>query len=211
MDDRGQGQEHAYEAERQPGFAELVERAARGESEAAHRLVADYESSVRRQVRMLLLDNALRRVVEETDLCQSVLGQFFAALRSGGVALERPEQLIGLLRQMVRNKVTDQARYWRAGRRDLARRGTSAHLDDGCETVAVARDPSPSRQVEESDFLAAMEGRLDAWERWVFTQRRQGVSWPEIAASDPGGSGAEAIRKRFERALDRVLRRLSVA
>jgi hypothetical protein len=40
----------------------------------------------------------------------------------------------------------------------------------------------------------------------IFAFRRQGMNWPEIASRT--GEGAEAIRKRFERALDRVGRTL---
>ena len=36
----------------------------------------------------------------------------------------------------------------------------------------------------------------------IFGFRRQGMNWPEIASRT--GEGSEAIRKRFERALDRV-------
>src|SRR5436190_18720469 len=104
-----------------PGFAELVSRAGRGEKEATHRLIEQYESAIRRQVRFTLMDNKLRRVLEETDVCQSVMGQFFNGLSAGRFELDGPEQLVGLLKQMVKNKITDQARYWRAGRRDFLR------------------------------------------------------------------------------------------
>lgn len=186
------------------GFTELVDRAGRGESEAVRRLIERYESAIRRQIRFALMDNKLRRVLEETDLCQSVMGQFFSGLRAGGFALDSPEQIIGLLRQMVRNKIIDQARYWRAGRRDYLRNITPGDSDVPIEPVSS--EPSPSSVVENSDYLAEFEGRLSDWERTIFAFRRQGMSWPEIA--ERTGGGAEAIRKRFERALDRVGRLL---
>jgi RNA polymerase sigma factor (sigma-70 family) len=187
-----------------PGFAELVDRARRGEGEAVARLIERYESAVRRQIRFSLMDNKLRRVLEETDVCQSVMGQFFDGLRGGGFALESPEQVVGLLRQMVRNKIIDQARYWRAGRRDFLRNVSAGDADGRLEPATA--DPSPSRVVEESDFLAEFEGRLSEWERTIFAMRRQGLSWPEIAGR--AGAGAEAVRKRFERAVGRVARSL---
>src|SRR3954469_25291651 len=113
-----------------PGFAELVSRAGRGEKEATHRLIERYESSIRRQVRFTLMDNKLRRVLEETDICQSVLGQFFNGLWTGRFVLNGPEQLIALLKQMVKNKITDQARYWRAGRRGYFRNVSPSHGGD---------------------------------------------------------------------------------
>ena len=181
-------------------FAELVERAKCGDSEAARWIIERYESAVRRQVRFALMDNRLRRVLEETDVCQSVMGQFFTGLGQGRFDLDGPEKLVGLLKQMVRNKITDQARYWRAGRRDYLRNVTHADPDDPFEPMSP--DPTPSRVVADVDFLAAFENRLTDWERTVLALRRQGIGWSEIA--NQLGGGAEAIRKRFERALERV-------
>jgi RNA polymerase sigma factor (sigma-70 family) len=186
------------------GFAELVDRAGRGEGEAVRRLIERYESAVRRQIRFALMDNKLRRVLEETDVCQSVMGQFFSGLRGGGVELDSPEQMAGLLRQMVRNKIIDRARYWRAGRRDYLRNLPPGDPDDRVEPAST--DPSPSRVVEDSDYLTEFESRLSEWERTIYDYRRQGMSWPEIAGRT--GVGAEAIRKRFERAVERVARSL---
>jgi RNA polymerase sigma factor (sigma-70 family) len=187
-----------------PGFAELVHRAGRGEQDAARCLIARYESAIRRQVRFTLMDNKLRRVLEETDICQSVMGQFFSGLEAGRFELDGPEQLIGLLKQMVRNKITDQARYWRAGRRNFMRNIDAADRDEIVEPLSP--EPTPSRVVEQREFLAVIENRLSGWEREIFSFRRQGMNWQEIAGRITGG--AEAIRKRFERALDRVGRSL---
>jgi DNA-directed RNA polymerase specialized sigma24 family protein len=186
------------------GFAELVHRAGHGEQEAAQRLIEQYESAIRRQVRFTLMDNKLRRVLEETDICQSVMGQFFSGLGAGRFELNGPEQLIGLLKQMVRNKITDQARYWRAGRRDYLR--NIAPVDSECVAEPMSSEPTPSRVVADHEFLAEFESRLSDWEKMVFAFRRAGLGWPEIASR--AGGGAEAIRKRFERALDRVGRTL---
>jgi RNA polymerase sigma factor (sigma-70 family) len=188
------------------GFADLVSRAYRGEQEAAHCLIKRYESAIRRQVRFTLMDNRLRRVLEETDICQSVMGQFFIGLWAGRFELDGPEKLVGLLKQMVKNKITDQARYWRAGRRDYLRNVTSNDAADPVEPMSA--DPTASRIVEDRDFLAEFESRLTDWEKTIFAYRRQGMNWSEIAQRD--GGGAEAIRKRFERALDRVGRTLDL-
>jgi DNA-directed RNA polymerase specialized sigma24 family protein len=190
-----------------PGFTELVKRAGEGEPQAAHDLIELYAPALRRQVRFTLMDNKLRRVLEETDVCQSVMGQFFSGLAAGQFVLDGPEQLIGLLKQMVRNKITDQARYWRAGRRDYLRNITPSDSDQVGEPLCPG--PTPSRIVEDSEFLAKFESQLSDWERMIFAFRRQGMNWPEIACRTGGGS--EAIRKRFERALDRVGRALDTA
>jgi hypothetical protein len=46
---------------------------------------------------------------------------------------------------------------------------------------------------------------LQRWEEWP----RQGMSWTDVSGSIDGG-GAEATRKRFERALDRIGRDLGL-
>jgi len=169
-------------------------------------LVEQYGSAIRRQVRFMLMDNKLRKVLEETDICQSVMGQFFTGLGEGRFELDVPEQLIGLLKQIVKNKIIDQARYWRAGRRDYSRNIKSSD----CEKLGepFSPEPTPSRVVEDTEFLAEFQSRLSEWERMIFGFRRQGMNWPEIASRT--GEGAEATRKRFERALDRVGRTLKV-
>jgi DNA-directed RNA polymerase specialized sigma24 family protein len=186
------------------GFTDLVKRAGQGEQQAASDLMERYAPALRRQIRFTLMDNKLRRVLEETDICQSVMGQFFSGLSAGHFVLDGPEQLIGLLKQMVRNKITDHARYWRAGRRDYLRNITPSDSDRVGEPLCP--QPTPSRIVENSEFLTQFESRLSDWERMIFAFRRQGMNWPEIASRTGGGS--EAIRKRFERALDRVGRML---
>jgi RNA polymerase sigma factor (sigma-70 family) len=173
---------------------------------AARWLVERYEQAIRRHIRFLLMDNRLRRVLEEADVCQSVLGQLFAGLREGCFELNEPEQLVGLLRQLVRNKITDQARYWKARRRDYLRNITRIDPDNSIQLTSP--EPTPSRIVAGVELLAEFEGRLSDEERTVFHLRRQGLSWSDIAGRI--GGRPEAIRKRFERALKRVGRTLDL-
>jgi DNA-directed RNA polymerase specialized sigma24 family protein len=189
-------------------FSELVERARRGDQDAARWLVERYESAVRRQVRFSLMSNRLKRVLDETDVCQSVIGQFFVGLWSGRFELEGPEQLVALLREMVRNKLTDQARYWNAARRDY-HRNVGQLDDDAPKAEPPSAEPSPSRIVAGAELLAEFEGRLSDDERAMLALRRQGKSWAEVsdALSAPG---AQAVRKRYERAVDRVARELGL-
>jgi DNA-directed RNA polymerase specialized sigma24 family protein len=186
------------------GFAELVKRAGQGDRDATGLLIEEYTPALRRHVRLILMDNRLRRVLEESDVCQSIMGQFFFGLSAGRFELDGPEQLVGLLKQMVRNKITDRARYWRAGRRDYLRNIAPTNPDQVGEPLCSG--PTPSRVVEDREFLAEFESRLSDWERLILAFRRQGMNWPEISSRT--GEGPEAIRKRFERALDRVGRTL---
>jgi RNA polymerase sigma factor (sigma-70 family) len=184
----------------EPGFAELVERARGGDPQAGRLLIERYETAIRRQARFALRDNRLRLMLDESDVCQSVLGQFFVGLWAGQFEFDGPEQLVALLNEMVRNKVIAKARYWKARRRDYRR--DIGPLGSGQFDEPVSPGPTPSRIVADAELLAELERRLSEPERAILALRRRGASWAEVA--EQIGGGAEAVRKRFERALNRV-------
>ena len=74
-----------------PSFAEFMERVRAGDQQAAAELVRQYESLIRREVRLHLEDRRLCRVFDSMDVCQSVLGSFFLRVAAGQYDLERPE------------------------------------------------------------------------------------------------------------------------
>jgi RNA polymerase sigma factor (sigma-70 family) len=188
----------------EPSFSELVERARRGDPEAAQLLIERYEPAIRRQVRFALMDNRLKQVLEETDICQSIMAQFFVGLWAGQLEFDGPERLIGLLKEMVRNKITDKARYWKARRRDHRR--SIGPLDPALEPASP--DPTPSRVIADAELLAEFERRLPDRERAILIRRRQGMNWVEIAQHT--GGTPESVRKRFERAVARVVREIGL-
>lgn len=190
----------------EPNFAELVDQARRGNQDAARALIERYESAIHRQVRFMLMDNRLKQLLDETDICQSVIGKFFLGLWAGQFEFDGPEQLIGLLKEMVRNKIVSQARYWKASRRDHRRNVTILDPDQPIEPISP--EPTPSRVVADAELLVELERRLSERERVILNLRRQGKSWAEVSVQI--GGGAEATRKRFERALDRVGRELGL-
>lgn len=72
-------------------FAQLIRQAQDRDSTAAAELMRRYEPAVRRAVRLRLFDARLRRVFDSTDICQSVMGNFFDRLARGQYPLESPE------------------------------------------------------------------------------------------------------------------------
>jgi RNA polymerase sigma factor (sigma-70 family) len=190
----------------EPGFAELVEQARRGDSQAARLLVERYESAIRRQVHFAFRDNRLRQRVGETDICQSVLGKFFVALWAGALEFDSPEQLVAFLTKMVRNKVRGKARYWKARRRDYRRDIGQPDPDHPVEPLSPG--PPPDELVADAELLHEFERRLAEPERTILVLRQQGASWDEVA--ERVGDSPGAARKRFERALDRVGRELGL-
>jgi RNA polymerase sigma-70 factor (ECF subfamily) len=67
----------------QPNFADFLHRIRQGDQQAASELVHRYESLIRREVRLQLEDQRLRRLFDSMDVCQSVLASFFVCVAAG--------------------------------------------------------------------------------------------------------------------------------
>jgi RNA polymerase sigma-70 factor (ECF subfamily) len=188
-------------------FQELIRRVRAGDELAAEELVRQYEPEIRREVRVRLTDPGLRRVIDSVDICQSVLGNFFARAALGQFELDEPRQLLKLLVTMARNRLTDWARRERAERRDQRRhQSLDGALDNGWEPLAS--DPSPSQVVAGKELIEQVRGRLSGDERRIADLRAAGSDWNQIAAEL--SETAEALRKRLARALDRVATELDL-
>jgi RNA polymerase sigma-70 factor (ECF subfamily) len=185
-------------------FADFLRRVRDGDDEAAEQLVRQYEAAIRLEVRMNLSDSRLRRRFDSMDVCQSVLGSFFARAALGQYDLNDPGQLLRLLVVMARNKLRDQVRKERRQKRD--HRAVEGAVDEGMDVAGDA--PSPSRFLAGKELLAAVRARLNDEERQIADRRCQGQSWEEVARAM--GGTAEARRKQFDRAVDRVSQELGL-
>jgi RNA polymerase sigma-70 factor (ECF subfamily) len=187
-----------------PTFDELIRRVRTGDQDAATELVRRYEPAVRRAARVRLANGRLRTLLDSMDICQSVMASFFVRAGSGQYELETPDQVLKLLTAMARNKLNSQARRQLTQRRD-SRRVVAIDQDEG---RFVAAGESPSREVSARDLLQEVYRRLSPDERRLLEMRNQGYDWAAIA-SEIGG-GAEALRRRLSRALDRIGRQLGL-
>jgi RNA polymerase sigma-70 factor (ECF subfamily) len=185
-------------------FGDLIRRVRAGEPDAAAELVRRYEPAIRRFVRVHMHDARLRRVLDSTDICQSVLATFFVRANLGQYDLDTPENLLKLLATIARNKVTNQANRQQAGRRDYRR---DRVLGEQSATLRAAQS-DPAEQAAARELLAKVREGLSDEERQLAEMRGRGDSWAEIATA-LGGS-AEALRKKLARALDRVLHELGL-
>src|SRR4051812_32016338 len=90
-------------------FAELIRCIRLGEAAAATELVRLYEPQIRLKVRtwLRLRNPELRRTFDSMDVCQSVMADFFIRSTSGQFDLDDPGQLLNLLANMARNKLSD--------------------------------------------------------------------------------------------------------
>ena len=179
-------------------FPELLKRVRLGDQDAAVELVRRYESSIRRAVRLKLVDSRMTNALDSMDICQSVMGSFFYRAALGQYEMEKPEDLVRLLVTMARNKLTDQIRKQMTERRGKG----MPRRSDVAEIELPGRDPTASRVVSAREVLDAAMGRLSEEERWIAEQRAVGRAWAEIAAEL--ASTPEAVRKKHARALDRV-------
>src|SRR5262249_3203175 len=124
-------------------FQDLLQRVRAGDEQAATLLVRRYEPLIRREVRLRLEDRRLTRAFDSMDVCQSVLASFFVRAAVGEYDLEAPEQLVGLLVKMARNKLASAARKATRQRRDHRRQAPGG--DEALAAVAE-HQPTPSQQ-----------------------------------------------------------------
>jgi hypothetical protein len=147
-------------------FVELIRRVRAGDERASVELVRRYEPAIRIAVRARLSDPRLRRLLDSMDVCQSVLANFFVRVSTGQFELDKPEQLIGLLSTMARNRVTNHALQQRAARRDQRR----VQPSDSNGWDMVDPGPDPSAAVDGRDLLEAVNVRLSDQERQLAEQ-----------------------------------------
>ncbi len=175
-----------------------------GDEEASAELVRTYEPAIRVAVRARLTDPRLRRLLDSTDVCQSVLGNFFDRAGAGQFELKDPKQLVALLVTMARNRITNHALQQQAARRDQRRGRPLDHEGD----EPVDPSPSPVSAAEGRDLLEAVRGKMSDEEQLIAEQWASGNGWDEIGAKV--GARPDALRIRLGRAFDRVRKELGL-
>jgi hypothetical protein len=193
------------DADSLPTFAELVEQVRRGDVDAARSIVERYQRAIRREVRFSISENHLRRVFDETDVLPAVIARVFIDLWAGRYDCDGPRGLLERLKMVTQVKVAERARSW-TPRRPKPEREDEGQLNLPSEPGTP--EPSPSQPVFNAAFLAEFERRLSDDEWSILTLRRQGASWTEVALRLD--DAPEAVRRKLERAIDRVGRELGI-
>jgi RNA polymerase sigma factor (sigma-70 family) len=184
-------------------FEALFSRVRSGDQQAALELVQLYEPEIRREVRLRLTSSQMRRTLDSLDICQSVFGKFFVKAALGELEFDRPQQLLRLLCQMARNKVID------CHRKERVRRPSSGAVVQALgDRELPERTETPSQVLVRKEMAQKVTDFLTEQENEIASQRRDGRSWPQIAAAM--GNSAEALRKILERARDRVITQLGI-
>jgi RNA polymerase sigma-70 factor (ECF subfamily) len=191
----------------EPSIRDLLARVRKGDPQAASEIVRRFEPELRREVRLRLTSPDLRRIVDSLDVCQSVLGNFFARMAMGQFEIRQGQDLVRLLAKMARNKVIDYARKEHSLKRD-ARKVVPLEGDTSRSADLASRDPTPSDVVGQSELLIEVRRRLSHEELRIADGRANGQSWAEIGVRT--GESPEGVRKRYSRALDRVSEELGL-
>ncbi len=182
-------------------FREQMQKVREGDDRAAAWLVQHFEPELRRVIRLRLTDRFLRRLVDSSDICQSVLGNFFVRAALGQFEFEEPRNLIGLLATMAHNKVLNMVR-------DNKKEKLARQTDAAPEPIdQVAATPSPPLDVQ--DLLQRARRLLSVDEARLVEDRLAGKTWQEIAADR--NESPDKCRKQHRRALDRVAEQLGLA
>ncbi|MBK8975510.1 MAG: sigma-70 family RNA polymerase sigma factor [Planctomycetes bacterium] len=187
---------------------QLLQAWAAGSESALAELVARVGPKVRRLASARLGDR-LRARLDSQDIAQDTLMAFF---RDAPRFVVRSEaELIGLLVQILVNNLRYQNRFHAQKQRDIARQQV---MPDRSTVVfgegLAAHSEGPSTQAgkaEEASLVRLALETLDAIDHRIVTMRvYENASFPDIAAAI--GSTADAVRKRFERAMPRLAQKL---
>jgi RNA polymerase sigma-70 factor (ECF subfamily) len=178
-------------------FAAFLLRIRAGDEAAAAELVRQFEPLIRREVRLRLHDASVARILDDEDVCQSVLASFFVRTSLGQYDLHDPAQLRQLLLSMARNKLAHAIRR----RHTQKQGGDKAPLDVDDQAVSSG-EPTASRIVAARELLEMVRQRLSDDERRVADLRSQGHDWAEVAATL--GGTPDGRRMQLSRALDRI-------
>src|SRR4051794_13835450 len=178
-------------------FQECIARVRAGDEQAAALVVEHFEPELRRVIRLRLTDPFLRRLVDSSDICQSVMANFVVRLRLGQFHLEQPQNLLALLVTMARNKVLNLARDRR--REKAARQAPASAAPEPIEQAPDHLAPV-GQSLAYGELLDRALHLLGPDERGLVDQRLAGKTWQEIGAAR--GETPESLRKRYSRALE---------
>lgn len=181
-------------------FEKLIARMRTGDSGAVSILLERYGDAIRREVRFCLLDQRLKRIVGESDIYQSVVSRFVFGLRAGDFLFESAQDIVRLLKVIVRARVAQHARFWSSQRRQLAR---NRNLPSHEETALRDRRKSVEDAFCDAELLAQALDMMPERDRLILQWRSDGLGWAEIAGRLCCTS-SEALRKQHERSMQRI-------
>jgi RNA polymerase sigma factor (sigma-70 family) len=175
----------------------LLKAVRAGDPGAAKLLYEQFGPSIRAAVRRQLHPR-LRNRFDSLDFVQDVWASFLSAPPEQNT-FESYDSLVGFLRQIARNKVTDMARRrFATAKDDAAREVAIDSTDDTCCRDVPGRTPTPSQFVIADEQLEILLSQFPAGYHAIVLRLRDGYSLDEIAQ----------MTKVSRSTVDRVVRRL---
>jgi RNA polymerase sigma-70 factor (ECF subfamily) len=179
-------------------FRDLIVRVRAGDQDAATELARLFEPFILRFIRFAMRRrndyNRVRSRLGSSDICQSVFKSLFVGLKAGRFELNQPEQLRKLPRMMSRYKIATEGRRLSVILREV--------MDGSGPPDRADPGPGPEKTVEDQDLVDAVLSRFSEDELDLLQRRLDGETWPGMAAEL--NTTADALRKKLERAIERV-------
>jgi DNA-directed RNA polymerase specialized sigma24 family protein len=185
-------------------FPKWLQRVLEGDRTAAAEFVDLVEPRLLQTVRARLARMNLRRIIDPRDISQSVFGNFFRRAASTGLTINSTDQLHALLVRMAHNRVHDEARRYLADRRDFRRNANNIPSEQLSDLKSA--EPTPSKVAAGHELLEKIRLLFTEEERQLLDERSLGRDWATMSVIR--GVRPEALRKKLNRAIQRVLRQL---
>jgi DNA-directed RNA polymerase specialized sigma24 family protein len=163
-----------------------------GDGQAVEELLRQLDPILRRIIRLRLTDGRLRRLMDTTDIVQSLLANFLCQSATDHPAPPNPHRLCAYLAAAVHHKICTKTRK---------ERRHAGSLPDGWEPLSP--EPPPAQNAEGQDFRQAVRARLPEQTRRLFDLKAEGLTWAEIA--EQVGGHPDALRMRLRRAVAAAL------
>ena len=183
---------HAKEGE----FRALIEDAQAGSQDAIRQLIDQYAPHIIRTVRRRL-SRSIRAKFDSIDFAQAVWASFFAGSQQFA-RFDRPEELMGYLATLARNKVVDETRRRMMTEKYNVNRERS--LNDSNLLSArrlAAQEPSPSEVAVADELWKRLLRGQPAQYRQILELRRNGNTQQQIA--EQLGVNERTVRRTIQR------------
>jgi RNA polymerase sigma-70 factor (ECF subfamily) len=188
-----------------PAFDEFMSRLQAGDEQAAaavyHRFVPTLIALIRGR-----LDPHLRAKVDPEDIVQSVFRTFFLRNADGRFHLGSWESLLSVLAVIAIRKCAQQAKYYRAARRNIRRETevTPASDESGTAWEPPASEPLPPERAAMAEIVTELLQGLDASEQPILILSLKGSTATEISTEIGRTTRTvqrvlQRLRKRLER------------
>lgn len=177
-----------------------------GREEAAEQIVEEYTAALVAVARRQIGARLARRVDPE-DVVQSVYRSLFVRARRGEYELGSGRDLWKLMVTITLNKVRRQAKFHKAGRRDmmLERSTTNETGQTAAEQLARSGEPTPDEAAGLVDEVQTFLESLPERDRPIVELRLQGLTSAEIAAET--GRAERSVRRVLEQIQTRLANR----